>query len=99
METRPEQQLLNKPSKRVEEVSNWWRKCKAASASHSSLSEMRDFNEAWGTLTAGPGGVDYIETDAGGVPAMWAIPKRCKEDRVVLYLQGGGFTSGSMYAP
>ena len=97
MTTKQEQQMLDKPSKQVEEVSNWWRKCKAASASHSSLAEMRDFNENWGALTAEPGGVDYIETDGGGVPAMWAVPKGCKEDRVVLYLHGGGFISGSMY--
>lgn len=27
--------------------------------------------ERWGDLTAEPGGVDYIETDAGGVLALW----------------------------
>ncbi|MPZ84684.1 MAG: hypothetical protein GEV28_31590 [Actinophytocola sp.] len=29
-------------------------------------------DEAWGDLTAEPRGVDYLETDAGGVPAMMA---------------------------
>jgi len=97
MTTRIEQHSASKPSKQVEEVSNWWRKAKAASASHSSLAEMRDFNENWESLTAEPRGVDYIETAAGGVPAMWAVPKQSIGDRVVLYLHGGGFISGSMY--
>jgi monoterpene epsilon-lactone hydrolase len=41
-------------------------------------------DEAWGDLTAEPRGVDYIETDAGGLPAMWLVPKACAEDRVLL---------------
>jgi monoterpene epsilon-lactone hydrolase len=53
--------------------------------------------ESWGHLTYEPRGVDYLETDAGGVPAMWAVPKGCAEDRVLLCLHGGGFMSGSMY--
>ncbi|GAB2811945.1 alpha/beta hydrolase [Actinoallomurus bryophytorum] len=53
--------------------------------------------DGWGDLTAEPRGVDYLETDAGGVPAMWAVPKGCAEDRVLLCLHGGGFMSGSMY--
>src|SRR5205823_2990805 len=61
------------------------------------LAEMRDRNEHWGDLTAEPGGVDYLETDAGGVPAIWAVPKGCAEDRVLLCLHGGGFVGGSMY--
>ena len=53
--------------------------------------------ESWGDLTAEPRGIDYLETDAAGVPAMWAVPKGCAEDRVLLCLHGGGFMSGSMY--
>jgi monoterpene epsilon-lactone hydrolase len=51
----------------------------------------------WDVLTAEPGGVDYLETDAGGLPAMWAVPKGCAEDRVLLCIHGGGFVSGSIY--
>src|SRR5262249_33861232 len=54
-------------------------------------------NEHWGDLTRDPGGVDYIETGAGGVPAMWAIPKDAAEDRVLLCIHGGGFIGGSIY--
>ena len=97
MTTTTEQKLTATPSKQVEEVSNWWRKSAAASSTHTSLAEARDFNEGWGNLTAEPGAVDYFEVDAGGVPAMWAVPKGCAEDRVVLSMHGGGFVGGSMY--
>jgi epsilon-lactone hydrolase len=55
-------------------------------------------DERWGDLTAEPRGVDYIETDANGVPAMWLVPKGCAEDRVLLCMHGGGFVGGSMYS-
>jgi acetyl esterase/lipase len=97
MKTENEQQMLAKPSKQVEEVGKWWLKMVAASAELKSLDEIRDFGENWEALTAEPRDVDYIETDAGGVRAMWAVPKECTEDRVVLCLHGGGFFSGSMY--
>src|SRR5262249_7974702 len=47
-------------------------------------------NEHWGDLTRDPGGVDYIETGAGGVLAMWVVPKGVAEDRVLLCMHGGG---------
>ena len=53
--------------------------------------------EHWGDVTAEPGGVDYIETNAGGVPALWAVPKGCAEDRVLLCMHGGGYVTASMY--
>jgi acetyl esterase/lipase len=45
----------------------------------------------WDVVTAEPGGVDYLETDAGGVPALWAVPTGSDEDRVLLCIHGGGF--------
>jgi monoterpene epsilon-lactone hydrolase len=54
-------------------------------------------HESWGDLTAEPRAVDYIETEAGGQPAMWAVPKGASADRVLLCLHGGGFVSGSIY--
>jgi len=53
--------------------------------------------ESWGNLTAEPREVDYLETEAGGRPAMWAAPKGATADRVLLCLHGGGFVSGSIY--
>jgi epsilon-lactone hydrolase len=61
------------------------------------LDEWREIIEEWGQATAEPGGVDYLEVDAGGVPAMWLAPKGATQDRVVLGLHGGGFVTGSMY--
>jgi epsilon-lactone hydrolase len=61
------------------------------------LDELRLLFEHWGDVTAEPGGVDYLETDAAGVPALWAVPKGCAADRVVLCLHGGGYMTASMY--
>ncbi len=54
-------------------------------------------DESWGDLTAEPRGVDYLETDIGGLPAMWAVPKGASTDRVLLCIHGGGFLGGSIY--
>jgi monoterpene epsilon-lactone hydrolase len=51
----------------------------------------------WDVLTSEPGGVDYLEVDAGGVAAMWVVPKGAVQDRVLLCIHGGGFVSGSIY--
>jgi len=51
----------------------------------------------WDILATEPGGVDYLETDAAGVPAMWAVPKGAAQDRVLMCIHGGGFISGSIY--
>jgi epsilon-lactone hydrolase len=61
------------------------------------LDEMRALFEHMGDVTAEPGGVDYIETDAGGVPALWAVPKGSTQDRVLLCSHGGGYVTGSMF--
>jgi epsilon-lactone hydrolase len=57
----------------------------------------RQDDERWGDLTAEPRAVDYVETDAAGLPALWAIPKGSSEDRVLLCMHGGGFIGGSIY--
>jgi monoterpene epsilon-lactone hydrolase len=54
-------------------------------------------DESWGDLTAEPREVDYLETEAGGLPAMWAAPKHASTDRVLLCIHGGGFLGGSIY--
>lgn len=62
-----------------------------------SLDEIRRLFSHWGDVTADPGGVDYIEVDAGGVSAMWAAPKGCAQDRALLCSHGGGYVVGSMF--
>jgi epsilon-lactone hydrolase len=61
------------------------------------LEKWRALIEEWPQVTAEPGGVDYVEVDAGGVPAMWIAPKAATQDRVILAIHGGGFVTGSMY--
>jgi hypothetical protein len=52
---------------------------------------LYELRHMWERFAGVPGGVDNIETDAGGVPAMWAAPKNCAQDRVLLCAHGGGY--------
>jgi len=61
------------------------------------LTDWRELIETWPVVTAEPGAVDYVEVDAGGVPAMWVTPHGATQDRVLLALHGGGFVTGSIY--
>lgn len=81
------------PSKQSEAVRRRWE------ASRLAMTQPADGpdDESWGDLTAEPREVDYLETEAGGRPAMWAVPKRSVADRVLLCLHGGGFVGGSIY--
>lgn len=63
-----------------------------------SLDEVRGLFEHWGDVTGEPGGVDYVEDVAAGLPAMWALPKQRADDRVLLCMHGGGYVLGSMYS-
>src|SRR3984885_6212877 len=54
-------------------------------------------DESWGDLTAEPREVDYLESEAAGLPAMWAVPKRASTDRVLMCIHGGGVEGGSIY--
>jgi|HubBroStandDraft_5_1064220.scaffolds.fasta_scaffold45808_2 monoterpene epsilon-lactone hydrolase len=87
--------MASKQSEAVKELYLSW--TNARLHPDATLQEPRETNDHWGDLTAEPRGVDYIETSAGGVPAMWASPKGCAEDRVILCLHGGGFVGGSLY--
>jgi acetyl esterase/lipase len=58
----------------------------------------REFDQQWGDIATEPGGVDYLETEAGGVPAMWLVPRAPAERQALLCLHGGGFIGGSMYS-
>src|SRR5262245_65175934 len=82
------------PSKQSEAVRRRWETSRLAMV-QPGLEAPDD--ESWGDLTAEPRGVDYLETEAGGLLAMWAVPKRASADRVLLCIHGGGFVSGSVY--
>jgi len=81
-------------SKQSEAVRRHW---EAASRAVTDPAAEAPDNESWGDLTAEPRGVDYLETEAGGRPAMWMVPAGSRADRVLLCIHGGGFVGGSRY--
>src|SRR5262249_57249940 len=81
-----------KPSRQSEAVRRHWQ-----IAANGRPDGERPDDESWGDLTAEPRQVDYIETEAGGRPAMWAMPKHGSADRVLLCIHGGGFVSGPIF--
>ena len=60
------------------------------------LPTVRDICEALGALAKEPEGVTYAEVDAGGVPALWCIPRGCDTDSVLLHCHAGGTVVFSM---
>jgi len=55
-------------------------------------------NDQWDLLTGEPGGVDYLETDAAGIPALWAVPHgTAHHGPALLCFHGGGYVGGSMF--
>lgn len=62
------------------------------------VDEMRDLFEHWCDVGRDPGGVDYMEVDAGGTPCFWAVPKGAALDRVLIALHGGGCVNGSRFS-
>jgi acetyl esterase/lipase len=82
------------PSKQSEAVRRHWEVSREAMVNPDG--DHPD-DESWGNLTAEPRGVDYRETTAAGLPAMWVAPKDSVQDRVLLCMHGGGFVSGSIY--
>src|SRR4029453_10529443 len=87
------------PSKESEAVKRYWTAARLAGDQPGyEPPDVETSNDAWGSLTAEPRGVDYLETDAGGLPAMWAVPKNSAADRVLLCMHGGGFIGGSIYS-
>jgi epsilon-lactone hydrolase len=82
------------PSKQSEAVRRHWEAARRAMTDPAG--DVPD-NESWGDLTAEPRGVDYLETEVAGRPAIWAVPHGSPADRVLLCLHGGGFVGGSLY--
>jgi alpha/beta hydrolase fold len=81
-------------SKESERVNRYWETIKQPPQPDSLVSTAY----GWDVLTGEPGGVDYLEIDAGGVPALWEIPHGVGEDSpVLLCFHGGGYVSGSMF--
>jgi len=82
------------PSKQSEAVRRRWEASRLAMVQPGF--EAPD-DESWGDLTAEPREVDYLETEVGRLPAIWAVPKNANADCVLMCFHGGGFVSGSVY--
>ena len=81
-------------SKQSERVSRYWEAILEPPRPDSLVSRAY----GWDVLTGEPGGVDYLEIDAGGVPALWAVPHGVTEaDPALLCFHGGGYVGGSMF--
>jgi monoterpene epsilon-lactone hydrolase len=62
------------------------------------LAVIRDIVETHHLASAEPEGVTYAEVDAGGVPALWAIPSGADPDRALLHFHFGGSVAASMHS-
>jgi acetyl esterase/lipase len=64
-------------------------------AANPPIDSVRDMFEGISRLAAEPTHVTYEEVTVAGLSAIWANPLNCDTDRVVVYIHGGGFGSGS----
>ena len=65
--------MPSKQSDAVNELYPSWTEARTTNPDRS-LEEQREDLEHWGDATAEPGGDEYLESDAGGSPAMWLAP-------------------------
>ena len=90
--------MASKESRRVD---RYWETVRSSAG----VSQPDDLvtNAQWDVLTGEPRGVDYLEVDAGGVPALWAVPHGAvphgsgQDGPVLLCFHGGGYIGGSMF--
>lgn len=63
-----------------------------------SVEEMRSLNALMESLGSEPTGVHFKNADVEGIPAMWIEPEIKFDNRVLLFLHGGGYVFGSMHS-
>jgi acetyl esterase/lipase len=66
----------------------------AIDLSGGTLEERRTLMDSFGQQA--PEGVSVTAIDAGGVPAEWIVAPEADDDRVLLYVHGGGYCIGSL---
>ena len=64
-------------------------------SSNTPIDQIRSSIDRAGRLEQRRKRVDWRWVDAGGQPALWALPRPPRSDNVVLYLHGGGYGFGS----
>ncbi|MCX4647398.1 alpha/beta hydrolase [Streptomyces sp. NBC_01446] len=62
------------------------------------LAVVRDIVDSNHKASTEPEGVTYAEVDAGGVPALWAIPQDADPDKALLHFHFGGSVTASMHS-
>jgi acetyl esterase/lipase len=62
------------------------------------LAVVRDIIDGNHKASTEPEGVSYAEVDAGGVPALWAIPEGADPDLALLHFHFGGSVTASMHS-
>ncbi|ULR48422.1 alpha/beta hydrolase [Streptomyces deccanensis] len=62
------------------------------------LAVVRDIVDSNHKASTEPEGVTYADVDAGGVPALWAIPEGADPDKALLHFHFGGSVAASMYS-
>ena len=67
----------------------------AGSLAGKSMDDMRASFHGLSDVGSIPDGVTFTDVDAGGVPAIWAVPDDASATRGVVYLHGGGFMLGA----
>src|SRR5207237_760487 len=55
------------------------------------VAEQRAATAAFAETTGVPDGVAFRDGEAGGVPVLWLEPQGATDDRVILYVHGGGY--------
>lgn len=61
------------------------------------MAEAKDMNDMRAIMieTQAPEGVTCTSVDAGGISAEWSVAEGAAQDKVVLYVHGGGYVMGS----
>jgi len=59
------------------------------------LDEMRAAYQALADVGASPDGVTWTDVEVDGIPAIWADAEGGAQDRVLLYVHGGGYVIGA----
>jgi monoterpene epsilon-lactone hydrolase len=74
----------------------WQLRNSAEGAKLPSVEEMRSLNALMESLGSEPSEVHFKGIDVEGIPAMWVEPEIALDDRILLYLHGGGCVFGSI---
>ncbi len=80
----------------LEKAINMFRTAKAATQSLTNVEEFRVWYEGFTAQFALPDDIICEPVGAGGVPAEWISAPNASEDKVLMYLHGGGYIIGSM---